>query len=113
MHEVALAEGVMSIVEAAAARHAAARVHTVWLELGTLAHVEPEALRFCFAAVARGGVAAGATLEIERTPGAAWCMPCGGRVALARLGEACPTCGSYQLQVVQGEEMRVKEIGIG
>ena len=39
-------------------------------------------------------------------------MPCGGEVALGRLGEPCPRCGSYQLSVVAGEEMRVKEIGI-
>jgi len=112
MHEVALAEGMLRIVTDAAARNAAARVHTVWVELGALAHVEPQALRFCFDAVARGTVAEGAALEIATTPGVAWCMPCAAQVALARLGDACPSCGSHQLQVIAGEEMRVKEIGI-
>ena len=112
MHELSLAEGVLRIVADAAAKHAATRVHTVWVELGALAHVEPDALRFCFDAVTRGSVAEGATLEIATTPGRAWCMPCGGEVALGRLGEPCPRCGSYQLSVVAGEEMRVKEIGI-
>jgi hydrogenase nickel incorporation protein HypA/HybF len=112
MHEVALAEGMLRIVEDAARANAAHRVHTVWVELGALAHVEPDALAFCFDAVTRGGVAEGAKLEILRPAGAAWCMPCGARVPLARLGDACPTCGSYQLQVVDGEEMRVTEIGI-
>jgi hydrogenase nickel incorporation protein HypA/HybF len=113
MHELALAEGVMAIVAAAAAKHAVARVRSVSLELGALAHVEPVALIASFAAVSRGTVAAEARLQIERTPGAAWCMPCGERVALERLGDACPNCGSHQLQVVQGEEMRVREIAIG
>ena len=112
MHEVALAEGVLRIVMDAARTNAAAQVHTVWVELGALAHVEPDALAFCFDAVTRGSIADGARLEIARTPGAAWCMPCGERVPLARLGDACPHCGSYQLQVVAGDEMRVKEIGI-
>jgi len=112
MHEVSLAEGMLRIVEDAARANAAARVHTVWVEIGALAHVEPEALLFCFDAVSRGGVAEGARLEIERTPGAAWCMPCGTRVPLERLGDECPRCGSFQLQVVDGEDMRVKEIGI-
>jgi hydrogenase nickel incorporation protein HypA/HybF len=102
----------LRIVADAAARNAAARVHTVWVELGALAHVEPQALRFCFDAVARGTVAEGAALEIATTPGVAWCMPCAAQVALARLGDACPICGSHQLQVIAGEEMRVKEIGI-
>jgi hydrogenase nickel incorporation protein HypA/HybF len=87
-------------------------VASVRLELGTLSHVEAEALRFCFDAVTRGGPAAGARLDIVTTPGLAWCMPCGTRVSLAALGNACPHCGSYQLEVVQGEDMRVREIEI-
>ena len=112
MHEVALAEGVLRIVQRAAAANAGARVRTVRIELGALAHVEPESLAFCFDAVTRGSVAEGATLEITRTAGVAWCMPCGGRTALARLGDACPRCGSHQLQILEGEEMRVREIAV-
>lgn len=112
MHEVALAEGILRIVEAAARRHGAARVATVTLSIGSLAHVEPRALAFCFEAVARGTAAEGAALAIEMVPGAAWCMPCGERVPLAKLGDACPRCGSYQVQVVGGEDMRVKDIVI-
>ena len=112
MHEVALAEGVLRIVMDAARASAAAQVHTVWVELGALAHVEPDALAFCFDAVTRGSVAEGARLDIARTAGSAWCMPCSVEVPLARLGDACPRCGSHQLQVLKGDEMRVKEIGI-
>ena len=112
MHEVALAEGILRIVQDAARRHGATRVATVTLEIGSLAHVEPRALEFCFDAVARGTPAQGARLAIESVPGTAWCMPCGERVPLAKLGDACPRCGSYQVQVVGGEEMRVRDITI-
>jgi len=112
MHEVSLAEGILRIVESAARANGAARVSTVTLEIGALAHVEPRALAFCFDAVIRGTVAEGATLVFDTVPGLAWCMPCGERVPLQHLGDACPHCGSYQLQVVGGEEMRVKEIAI-
>ena len=112
MHEMALAEGMLQIVEDAARDNAAARVSAIWLEIGTLAQVERAALRFCFDAVSRGGVADGARLEIIDVSGAAWCMPCGERVALVALGEACPRCGSYQLQVVSGTEMRIREIAV-
>jgi hydrogenase nickel insertion protein HypA len=67
---------------------------------------------FCFEAVVKGSIAEGATLDIVSVPGEAWCMPCGERVALARRGDPCPRCGSHQLQVVAGEEMRVKEIAL-
>jgi hydrogenase nickel incorporation protein HypA/HybF len=112
MHEMALAESVIQIVEATARRNAAVAVRAVWLEIGRLSHVEPEALRFAFDVVKRNGLAHGARLEIVATDGAAWCMKCSRTVALARLGDACPSCGSYQLQVSAGDEMRVKEIEI-
>jgi hydrogenase nickel incorporation protein HypA/HybF len=112
MHELAIAESVLEIVERTARANGSERVATVWLEIGALSHVEPEALRFCFDAVTRGGPAERARLEIATIPGKAWCMPCGELVPLAGLGESCPVCGSYQLRVSQGEEMRVKEIEI-
>lgn len=112
MHEMALAEGIVQIVESTARANDARAVRAVWLELGALSHAEQEALRFAFDVVKHGTVAAGARLEVVTTPGRAWCMPCGNAVDLARLGDPCPRCGSYQLQVTAGEEMRVKEIEI-
>jgi len=112
MHEMSLAEGMLQLVEDGARRHAARAVTAVRLEVGALSHVEVDALRFCFDAVTRGTVAHGARLEVVATPGAAWCLPCCERVALARLGDACPNCGSHQLQVVQGEDLRVRDIEI-
>lgn len=112
MHEMSLAEGIVQIVEDTARASEAAAVRAVWLELGALSHVELDALRFSFDVVKLGTVAADARLEVVTTPGRAWCMPCGEAVALARLGDACPRCGSHQLQVTQGDEMRVKEIEI-
>ncbi len=112
MHEMSLAEGVLQLVEDGARANAATAVTAVWLEIGTLAQVEVEALRFCFDAVTRGTVAEGARLEIVTPPGLAWCMPCGGQVPITQRGDACPHCGSHQLQVVKGDEMRVTEIEI-
>ena len=112
MHEMALAESVREIVEDVARRNAARRVDVVRVELGALSCVEPNALRFCFDATMRGSLGEGAELEIVTTPGEAWCMPCGRTVALARIGDACPECGSYQLAVSRGDAMRVVDIEI-
>lgn len=112
MHEMALAESMLEIVVATARRSGAERITAVRLEIGALSHVEPDALRFCFDAVTRGSLAERARLEIIATPGAAWCMPCGETVPLSALGQPCPQCGSYQLNVVRGDAMRVKDIDI-
>jgi hydrogenase nickel incorporation protein HypA/HybF len=112
MHEMALAESMLGIVEATARTNAATRVTNVRLELGALSHVAVDALRFCFDAVTRGSLADGATLTIDTTPGEAWCLPCGANVPLGQVGEPCPRCGSFQLTVTRGDEMRVKDIEI-
>lgn len=112
MHEMSLAEGVLQIVEDAARAQGFSRVRAVRLEIGQLAAVECEALRFCFDAVVRDTVADGAALEIIDVPGAGWCMQCAETVPLPALYEPCPKCGSYQVQATAGTEMRVKDIEI-
>ncbi len=112
MHEMSLAESVLQIIEDAAERERFAKVKAVWLEIGALAGVEPEAMRFCFDAVARATVADGARLEIVPAPGAAWCMPCSQPVAIETRGDPCPRCGSFQLQVTGGAELRLRELEV-
>ncbi|MBL8421256.1 MAG: hydrogenase maturation nickel metallochaperone HypA [Dechloromonas sp.] len=112
MHEMALAEGVLQLVEETAMRESAQRVKLVVLEIGRLSSVEPEALRFCFDAVVNGSIAHGAVLEIVHVPGVGWCMSCGESVAMDEVFGACPRCGSYQLQPTGGADMRVREIEI-
>lgn len=112
MHEMSLAEGVLQIIEDAAEAQNFSRVRTVWLEIGQLAGVETEAMRFCFDAVMRDSIAQDAKLEIIEVPGQAWCMQCSVTVQVQALYDACPQCGSHQLQVTGGNEMRVKELDV-
>jgi len=112
MHEVSLAEGVLQLIEDAARQQHFSKVTTVWLEIGQLAGVEGEALRFCFDAVTRGSVAEGAQLEIVATPGSGWCAQCSACVALSESLGACPRCGGYRVRVTGGTEMRVKELEV-
>lgn len=112
MHEMSLAEGILQIVEDAAKAEGSSRVRTVFLEIGQLAGVEVEALRFCFDVVMRDSVASEAHLEIIETPGQGWCMKCSRNVPVTTLYDPCPVCGSHQIQVTGGQEMRVKELEI-
>ncbi len=112
MHELSLCEGVIRVLEESARREGFERVLTVWLEIGALAGVEIEAMRFGWEAVKRGTLAEGARLEIIEVPGRAWCLPCGGTVEIDQRFDPCPRCGGYQLQVTGGEELRVKELEV-
>lgn len=113
MHEMSLAEGVLDVVQDAARANHPCTVRTVRLEIGALAAVELEALRFAFDVVKHGSAAEDAVLDIVEVPGSAWCMQCSRNVAIAQRTDPCPECGSWQLQVTGGEEMRVTELELG
>ncbi|HEU4405964.1 MAG TPA: hydrogenase maturation nickel metallochaperone HypA [Polyangiaceae bacterium] len=109
MHELAITE---QIVEAVSARCGEGeRVTRVVLEIGKLAAVVPDALRFCFDACAQGTPLEGARLEIVETPGVARCGACGGQVLLDRPFGHCG-CGSSDLEWLSGEELRIREMEV-
>ena len=112
MHEMSLAESIVQIAEDTARSSGATRVSMVLLEVGKLAGVEIDALRFCFDAASRSSLVEGAKLVIEQPEGSAWCLPCGGTVPLGSLTDPCPDCGSHQLQVTGGTELKVRELEI-
>lgn len=112
MHEMSLAQNVREIIEQAALDQGFSRVKTVWLEIGRLSCVETEAMRFCFSAAMQGGVAEDARLEVIDTPGRGVCHKCGHEAEIDNVYDACPKCGSYGLQLVAGDAMRVKELEV-
>jgi hydrogenase nickel incorporation protein HypA/HybF len=112
MHEMSLAESVREIVEETACANGARRVGVVRLEIGALAQVEVEAMRFAFDVVMRGSLAETARLDIVQTEATAWCMRCSEAVVIAARGDPCPRCESHQLQVTGGDRMRVMDIEI-
>lgn len=112
MHEMALAESVLAILEEQGPAQGFGRVEAVHLEVGALSCVEPEALRFHFEAVARGSLAEGARLEMTRVPGEGWCLPCGQMVEVGSFLDPCPHCGGHEVRVTGGEDLRIKELEV-
>ena len=112
MHEMSLAESMLQLVEETAHREQAKCVKTILIEIGQLACVEPEALKFCFEAVSRRTMAEGSRLEIVSVAGTAHCPRCQCVVPLETLYDACPLCGLQPLPPLSGTEMRVREIEI-
>jgi hydrogenase nickel incorporation protein HypA/HybF len=112
MHEMSLAESVLQIIEQAGQEQGFTAVKTVWLEIGQLACVEPDAMRFCFDAIMSNSIATGAKLEIIEIAGQGWCIQCACNVPLSALHESCPHCKSYPIRVTSGDAMRVKELEV-
>ncbi|WP_420411546.1 hydrogenase maturation nickel metallochaperone HypA [Roseibium sp.] len=112
MHEMSLCESILGILQDQAVSQKFSKVDRVCLEVGPLSGVETEALRFGFDVVTRGSLAAGAKLDIIEPQAAAWCLPCEKTVSINERFDPCPECGSHQLQVTSGEELRIKELEV-
>lgn len=110
MHEMALAESVLNIIEENAVTQGFKRVRTVILEIGKLSAVEANAMRFCFEAVTRNTIAADADLQIIQTDGAAICLNCNATVLMDEPYGLCPVCDSPHLRITAGNQMRVKDL---
>ncbi len=109
MHELSITRSIVAIV---CERAAGCRVTRVRLEIGALSAVMPDAIRFCFDVCAAATPAAGATLEIDETPGRASCKDCGGEVPLQALVGRCPACGNANLRLICGQELTIKEMEV-
>lgn len=107
MHELSITQSILALCEEQARGH---RVEVVVVEIGSLSGVIPESIEFCFDACSRGTLLNGARIEIEIVPGLGRCPVCEVEVPLQSIFDSCPSCGAYGLQVLAGEELRVKEL---
>ncbi len=108
MHELGITQNIVAIVT----EHAkGAKVQRVLLEIGKLSAIMPDAIRFCFDICIQGTVLEGAILEILEIPGLGRCRQCGAEIYLDKAFGIC-NCGSVQLDLITGEELKIKEIEI-
>ena len=112
MHEMALCEGILQVIEDASVREGFASVRAVRLEIGRFSGVEPEALRFGFDVVMRGSLAEGARLEIHEVPGQAFCFDCAETVEVEDRLAPCPRCKGGRLSPTGGDDMRIKDLEV-
>lgn len=109
MHEMSITQ---SVVEICTQNAGGRRVTAVILEIGDLSGVVPDAIEFCFEACTRDTLLDGARLLIERVQALGRCRDCKAEFALAAYYDPCPSCGGFGVDVLSGEELRVKELEV-
>jgi hydrogenase nickel incorporation protein HypA/HybF len=107
MHELSIAD---SVVRIACAHAGERRVAKVWLKVGRLRQVVPSSLEFAFGLVAEGTVVEGAELEMEDVPAEGRCRACGAEGPLPEFPLHCERCGSFDVDVLRGEELLVDSL---
>lgn len=109
MHELALMQSLVATVEDGVGED---RVTRVRLEIGTLQAVVPDALRFCFDVCVKGTRLEGAVLEIVPIAARGRCDRCGRERAIEVDALPACACGSVELTVLAGRELRISEVEV-
>src|SRR5690349_3833211 len=109
MHELSMMQSVVNICEQNAAGN---RVKAVTIEVGELSGVIPDALEFCFEACTNGTLLEGARLVIDVIAPSMNCKDCGAKFSVKSYYDPCPECGGSAIEILSGEELRVKELEV-
>ena len=109
MHEMSIAESILSIAEDYRVREGAERIAEVTLLLGEMAGVETESLSFCWQALTKGTAAEGARLSYHHLPLVGRCVACGREEKIEGYRFRCSVC-SEPLETVSGRELQVESL---
>lgn len=112
MHELSLAERLVEIIQEAQIRESFYKVKRIHLEIGVLAGVEVEALRFGMASACMDTVAAEAVVEMTVVEGRAHCPACAKDVEISTFHEPCPLCGQHRLKITGGDRLLLKHLEV-
>ncbi len=110
MHELALTEGILSIVAAEQKKQAFTRVLEISLKIGEYSGVIPSCIEEFFPLVAKGTAAEGAKLRLTPAPAVFSCSACGYEGPLPKHGHVCPQCGSTAIRMTAGREFFVENL---
>ncbi|WP_279020065.1 hydrogenase maturation nickel metallochaperone HypA [Mobiluncus mulieris] len=111
MHELALARSIFRIADRAAAGRA---VSTIYLDVGVLRQVVPDALDFAWGCMSRQSEnLAKSKLRINLVSAVITCEECGADTPIDdNLIFACATCNSTRYHVKTGEEFTLTEMDV-
>ncbi len=107
MHELSITESIVSAI----LERVEGRIQTVTLIVGRLSGMVPESISFCFDVCTQGTRLEGAALDIVEVPGQVRCLTCGVEFEPPDTILLC-TCGSADVDVVGGQELRIKNVEV-
>jgi hydrogenase nickel incorporation protein HypA/HybF len=110
MHEMSIAHEVVQAVEESLPGR---RILTVTLQVGVLAAVVPEALRFGWEVATKRTALAGSRLVVDLQPLPARCLDCGARHPTLRPPpNTCPDCTGDLMPLAEGRELCISTVEI-
>lgn len=112
MHELTIARNILEIVCQATPEEHYARAEFVKVKLGKFSNVLPEALRFSFEVIKENYGLKNINLIIKEEPLHLRCIECGALFDSQDAVFSCMVCKGSSLEVLDGDLLKVSEIGL-
>ena len=113
MHELPIAEGILSIALETSQKHGSRRVTAIDMVIGELSSIVDDSIQFHFDILSEDTLGEGAQLNFRRTAAMAHCWDCSQKFEVhAPLEALCPHCGSAKMQVINGKEFHIESIEV-
>lgn len=110
MHELSIAMSMIEQIEEEADRQGAHTVDVVYVRLGVLSGVDPEALRFAYEVACADTPFANSRLEIEAVALLVQCPQCGATHRPSTQRIFCPRCRTPQQKILEGRELELRAL---
>ncbi len=119
MHELSMAQGILNAVLETAEANDAIKVTDMVIEIGKLAMLNPEQLKFMLGVLCKDTIAENAEIVIEDVDVEIKCYNCDFE-GIADVDDSdhyapmilCPKCESHRVEVLNGRDVTVKNISI-
>lgn len=113
MHELSVTQALLEQVLHHAHAADATRVRAIHVSIGQLSSIVDDSVEFYWPLIAADTIAAEAGLHFARTPARFICAACGQTFTFDQQRDyICPHCGSMDVTVTGGDEMRLDSIEI-
>lgn len=112
MHELSIALNIIDIVKDTFAKSNANQVNDIELEIGKFSGVELDALEFALETSIASTQFKNTKFIITTPQGKGKCNNCKNEFKMKTLYDTCPKCNSFDIDIVQGQELRVKSINV-
>ena len=110
MHEMSVAMQIVKITKEAAIEADVSHFKSIELEIGSMAGIEMDALNSVWKAAVQDSPLEQAERRIITIQAQAKCRTCETQFDLDFLYDACPKCGGFQKHIIQGQELRIKNL---
>jgi hydrogenase nickel incorporation protein HypA/HybF len=112
MHELSIAESILDAVRKEIALHPGTLPTRVGIKIGSMAAIDPEALKFCFDAVVSGTEWSELKLDTNVIAASRICNNCRNVFVVEDYNSICPACSSSATTPDGGDELDLEYLEV-